>query len=131
MTKKMTKNLYVAIKVMIESGCSNVEIADHLKLSRITVSRVKTSESLEDYFQQMRAIQAKYDKKKREAKPEVTEKPVSTPQIVEHRQSVTVQATHYMESELKKQTEVLELISRKLTAQNELLEKLLDCWKDQ
>ena len=34
---------------------------------------------------------------------------------MEHRQSVTIQATHYMMQEMKKTNELLELISRKLT----------------
>ena len=37
------------------------------------------------------------------------------PQVVEHRQTVTIQATHYMMQEMKKTNELLELISRKLT----------------
>ena len=37
------------------------------------------------------------------------------PQIVEHRQTVTVQANHYMMQEMQKTNELLELISRKLT----------------
>ena len=35
-------------------------------------------------------------------------------QVIEHRQTVTVQATHYMMQEMKKTNELLELISRKL-----------------
>lgn len=35
-------------------------------------------------------------------------------QVVEHRQSIVVQANHYMMEELKKQTETLKLISNKL-----------------
>ena len=37
------------------------------------------------------------------------------PQVVEHRQTVTIQATHYMMQEMKRTNELLELISRKLT----------------
>lgn len=36
------------------------------------------------------------------------------PQVIEHRQTVTVQATHYMMQEMKKTNELLDLISRKL-----------------
>lgn len=36
-------------------------------------------------------------------------------QVIEHRQTVTVQATHYMMQEMKKTNELLDLISRKLT----------------
>ena len=40
--------------------------------------------------------------------------PAQQPQVVEHRQTVTIQATHYMMQEMKKTNELLELISRKM-----------------
>lgn len=41
--------------------------------------------------------------------------PPQPTQVIEHRQTVTVQATHYMMQEMKKTNELLDLISRKLT----------------
>ena len=40
--------------------------------------------------------------------------PPAQPQVVEHRQTVTIQATHYMMQEMKRTNELLELISRKM-----------------
>ena len=40
--------------------------------------------------------------------------PAPQPQVVEHRQTVTIQATHYMMQEMKRTNELLELISRKM-----------------
>ena len=40
--------------------------------------------------------------------------PAQQPQVVEHRQTVTIQATHYMMQEMKRTNELLELISRKM-----------------
>ena len=133
--KKMTQNLFIAIKVLLEAGTPHTEIAEHLGVSKGTVGRVKAAETLENYLQGMRAMQAVYAAKKKQKKAEQPEpqpepQKAPEPQIVEHRQSVTMQMTHYAETELRKQTEVLELISRKLTEQIDLLNKLLDCWKE-
>ena len=40
--------------------------------------------------------------------------PPQPTQVIEHRQTVTVQATHYMMQEMKRTNELLELISRKM-----------------
>ena len=41
------------------------------------------------------------------------------PQVVEHRRTVTIQATHYMMQEMKRTNELLELISRKILARDQ------------
>lgn len=127
MTKKMNQNLFTAIKVLLEAGSTHQEISEHLHVSRITVYRVSISDNMDEYYQNLKANKAMHAKKKA-AEEKADEEAVK---VVEHRQSVTMQMTHYAESELKKQTEVMELISRKLTEQIDLLSGLLDCWKSQ
>lgn len=68
----------------------------------------------------MAAIKAKEEKEKEVAK-EVNAVPASEPikeepvtQVVEHRQSITLMANHYLMEEVKKQTQLLTIISNKL-----------------
>ena len=126
MTRKMNDKLFWAIKTMLAGGATISETAEFFELGHATVSRVKASENMTEYHNILAATCAK---QKAQAKPV---EPVNAPatQVVEHRQSVTVQATHYMESELRKQTEALELISRKLTATLDAVNALLGCWKN-
>ena len=69
--------------------------------------RAFNSDSYEEFKNSFYAsAQAARNAKKKEEKKDV--------QIVEHRQSVTIVATQYMAEEMKKQTELLKLISNKL-----------------
>lgn len=128
---KMTDRLFWAVKTMINGGATINETAEFFKLGLSTVGRVKASENMREYHNILAAMYAK-KKTKPQDKPEApaTTKPdvnPPAPQVVEQR--VTVQATRYMESEMHKMTEALELISRKLTATLEAVEALLECWK--
>ena len=142
MKTKLNEKTFRAVKLMTAGGANIAEIAECFAISSSTVSRIRTSESYEDYCS-LRA--AEYDQRKQEraeknrkAVPQL-QQPVQPqtygasqtqqsqayaapqpaqlpqPQVVEHRQSVTIQATHYMMQEMKKTNELLELISRKLT----------------
>lgn len=117
MNMKMTEKLFRAVKIMTQGGATADEISEYFNISTATVGRVRASETFDEYKQIMsvRAIKAK-----EKTKPQEPEK-APEPQIIEHRQTVTIQATHYMMEELKKQNETLELISRKLT-------ELIDIW---
>lgn len=125
MKTKLNEKTFRAVKLMTAGGANIAEIAECFAISSSTVSRIRTSESYEDYCS-LRA--AEYDQRKQEraekarkaaeqvtpaAAPQTFAAP--QPQVVEHRQTVTIQATHYMMQEMKKTNELLELISRKLT----------------
>ena len=165
MKTKLTEKTFRAVKLMTAGGANIAEIAEFFDISSSTVSRIRTSESYEDYCS-LRTEE--YGKRKlervekaRKAAEQVAatvavpqacaapqprafavpqlQQPVQSqaygasqtqqpqayaapqpaqptqPQVVEHRQSVTIQATHYMMQEMKKTNELLELISRKLT----------------
>lgn len=122
MRKMMNEKLFRAIKIMVEGGATTDEIADYLQISPATIGRVRAAENITEYFNQMAAMHAK--SKKAENKPE-EETPT---QVVEHRQSVTIQATHFMEQNQRKANETLELISRKLTELLEVMQQLNAKW---
>lgn len=111
MTKKVDEKMYKAIKTLIAGGATYDEITEYLGISSVTITRVKKSETFEDYKHSMVVAAMKYKKPK--APVETPVEPVT--QVVEHRQSITIQATHYMMEELKKKNELLELISNKLS----------------
>jgi len=126
--KKVTEKIFTAVKILLESGAPVKEICKYFNLSNQTVYVLKNCESYQDYMQYVaektaksnaaRAIKSKRAKeaaKKAESQTEATakeEQPVT--QIVEHRQTVQITATHYMMEELKKQNELLTIISNKL-----------------
>lgn len=118
---KLTESTYKAIKIMLNGGATYEEIMEYLNVSKATVGRVKQTENYQEYQKdrQARAFMAKkatQEKKATEKAKEAEElKPVEAPpQVVEHRQSVTVIANHYMMEQLQEQTRLLTLISNKL-----------------
>ena len=143
---RVTKNQFECAKILIKGGAKNKEVAEFLNVSEETVRRIKLSETYEDYLHNSYAMSGTYYRRKREAeeaaarkaeeearqaeerkkaeeaakqakeaakKAEEEKKPQ---QVVEHRTSVTVQATHYMETKLDKCIELLTCISAKLAA---------------
>lgn len=131
---QVTELRFKAIKILLESGSSTVDCAAYMGCGTTTIKRISMCETFADYKQLMAAVaienKARKERQKAAAlastsapvKPAV---PAASPapvqqeqptQVIEHRQSVTIQATHYMESELKKQTELLTIISKKLAA---------------
>ena len=136
MITKLTEKLFRAVKIMTAGGATAHEIADYFGISITTVNRVRGSESFEEYRTLLAVANGK--KKKETAVPAVEKAPAmqpepagqsplaqslqhqpqnqmpQQPQVIEHRQTVTVQATHYMMQEMKKTNELLDLISRKL-----------------
>lgn len=117
---KITKGIFDAAKLLMENGANNTEVSKYLKVSMDVVSMFRKSETYEDYqtamfeySQKMRkraaAIKAKETPK--EEPPQIVAPP---PQIVEHRQTVTVQATWQMTQEMQKTNELLRQISNKL-----------------
>ena len=110
MTKKMNEKLFRAVKIMIAGGGTVPEIADYFSVSEVTVKRVKQSENLNEYW----AIIATNNNKKKPAPAKDPKAEEPAVPVVEHRQTVTIQATHYMMQEMQKTNELLNLISRKL-----------------
>lgn len=121
----LSQNEWITIKTLQESGSDNQEIARFLKMTVGKVSVATKSETYEEYKNNCfliskraaEARKANKTKKKEEAPAPapVEEKPEQPPvQVIEHRQSVTVQATHYMMEVLNEQLKMLKTISAKL-----------------
>lgn len=131
---KMTPTKFSAIKLLLDGGASTQEAAKYMKVSTATIYAVGKNDTFADYvnWQTSRVLAAKKAREeKRAAAEKVAEKvgavPAATlakpqekpqekpvPQVVEYRQNVTIQATHYMMEELRKTNELLTLISNKL-----------------
>ena len=124
---KITKGIFDAAKLLIENGANNTEVAKYLKVSMDVVAMFRKSETYEEYQTLMyeysfnmrkraAAIKAKEQENKQEKKeePETNKNPQEV--IKEIRQTVTIQATHYMEEQIRKTNELLTIISNKLAA---------------
>ena len=114
---KVTKGIFDAAKLLMENGANNTEVSKYLKVSADVVAMIRKSETYEEYQQFMyeysqklknraAAIKAKEPAKEEQKDPEEI--------IKEIRQTVTIQATHYMEEQLRKTNELLTGISAKL-----------------
>ena len=105
---KVTESLFNAAKLMLKGGAKQGEVAEFMKISRKTVSIISVSETYTEYKNNMYCTTAAYRKKEEAKKAETPD------QIIEHRQSVTVQATHFMEMKLDKVIELLTILNNKL-----------------
>ena len=116
---KITENIYNAVKLILKGGSGTKEAAQVMGISTNSVLRIEKASSYADYIET--AYQngsARY--KKQEPKPE-PEPPKQEPpkqeapaQVVEHKQTVVVQATWQMTQEMRKTNELLAAISSKL-----------------
>lgn len=123
MVVKVTPSVFNCIKTLLAGGASHKECADYMKLSTITVGRINRAETYEDYKQSV--IMAKLHSGKPVSvpvpepttEPEKEQKPekMPEPETVERKQTIVIQATHYMMEEQKKTNELLTLISNKLS----------------
>lgn len=120
---KVDERLWWAVKTLIKGGSTNKDAAEYFEISVNTVSRIAASETYDEYKQMIAAAHAQYRKPKMrlpekpvEKQPEKTteESEEPKPQVIEHKQSITIQATHYMMTELQKTNELLTGISAKL-----------------
>lgn len=114
---KLTAGQFKAIKTLLKGGASQKEAAEYMQVSTATTNLVARAETFEEYLhnqaeRQLTRKQVAAIKVKETEKEKAEEKPA--PQVIEHRQTVTIQATHYMMQELQKMNETLSLISRKL-----------------
>ena len=113
---KVTPQIFDTVKTLLNSGVPGVEICDMLKLSHSVVYRIKGSNDIQAYKRktlEYSNARSSVKKKRKEAKKEELP-PEPAPQVVEHRQTVTIQATHYMMEEMRKTNELLATISNKL-----------------
>lgn len=110
---KLTEGQYKAIKTLLRGGATQKEAAEYMQVSASTVCDINQSETFEEY-QNMKA--EKYLASKQVAAIKAKEKADEKPQEVvkEVRQTVTIQATHYMMQKLEETNSLLKLISNKL-----------------
>ena len=126
-TSKVTEKIFKAVKQLTAGGATIPECAEYFMLAHSTISRIRAAETWEDYkhsttvaFLAMKEKESKKKYEKAEAKVVPTEAPVEQKQepkqeqVVEHKQSITIQATHYMMTEMQKTNELLTQISNKL-----------------
>lgn len=125
--KVVDKRRFDAIKIMIESGAKNEEIEKFMNVSTWVICKVKKSETYEEYRNIIAAINLKKkEKREREEekaaaeketkKPEPEQKttgPVAAPVTGTDIMASTYKLTQLIDA-VKKQTEVLTLISNKL-----------------
>ena len=111
-TSKVTESIFNAVKTLLKGGATVKECAGYMGLSAGTINVIKASETFEEYKSNMFfRSRACHGEKKQEQKPEQKPEHVQT---VEHKQTVVVQASHFMLEEQKKTNELLTLISNKL-----------------
>lgn len=112
---KVTPQIFNTVKTLLNSSVPVSQICDMLKLSSGVVYWIKGSDDLQAYKRKVLEQKARSNEKKqwKEAKKEELP-PEPAPQVVEHRQTVTIQATNYMMEEMRKTNELLTVISNKL-----------------
>lgn len=136
--RKVTGNVFDAVKICLQSGNTATETAKFMRLSLDVVRFIRDAENFDEYAammaakntrkKQVRAIKAK-EKAAAEQAAKAAEKPQDTPAAVpqvatqitpavpqEVKHTVQVQATRFMEEQMKKQTELLTIICNKLGA---------------
>jgi transposase-like protein len=110
---QLTESKFKAIKTLLKGGATQKEAAEHMKVSPNTAFWVNKAETFEEYVQ----INASRHLEKRQVaaiKAKEANKETPAPQVVEYRQNVTIQATHYMMQKLDETNSLLKQISNKL-----------------
>ena len=111
--------MFDAVKLLLENGATQQECADYLKLSTATVKNIKSSETLQEYRNKVTAYSLAKKQRQQAAKvkeqmpiPEEKAEPEKT--VIEHKQSVTVQTTYYVNQKLDSIEGLLKLLNNKL-----------------
>jgi transposase-like protein len=110
---QLTESKFKAIKTLLKGGATQKEAAEYMKVSPNTAFWVNKAETFEEYVQ----INASRHLEKRQVaaiKAKEANKETPAPQVVEYRQNVTIQATHYMMQKLDETNSLLKQISNKL-----------------
>lgn len=112
---KVTQQIFDTVKTLLNSDVPVSQISDMLKLSNCVVYGIKRADDIQAYKRYLAESKTRSREKikRKESKKEKLP-PEHAPQVVENRQTVTVQATHYMMEEMKKTNELLATISSKL-----------------
>jgi hypothetical protein len=118
---KLTEGQFKAIKTLLRGGATQKEAAEYMQVSTNTAFWVDKAETFEEYqhmnaekhlaHKRVAAIKAKEAEK---TAAQATPAQTAAPQVVEYRQNVTIQATHYMMQKLEETNSLLKLISNKL-----------------
>ena len=131
---KLTARQFTAIKLLLKGGATQSEAASYMKVSANTVFWISKAETFEEYqtikaeneLKRKQAVAAKKQAEEKAKTAQATQvaqvaptpaeepKPQTQEVVKEIRQTVTVQATHYMMQELQKTNELLKSISMKL-----------------
>ena len=106
---------YEAAKKMLRGGVTKEEVANILSIEITTTKHIEESTDYENF----KSIEGAYKVGERQKK---TIREVIEKEGIKHEQSVTIVADRYMAEQLKKQTELLEIISNKLAF---IVEKLI------
>lgn len=106
----LTFEKYNCIKILLQSGASIDECAKSFAVTDFTIMQVKNSKDYEEYKDTARADQWKKRQKTINAKKETA----VPQQVVEYKQSVTVQTTHYVETKIDKMIEILTVLNNKI-----------------
>lgn len=124
MAKRATVDakMFSCVKTLLKGGAPYREIEDYLGLSASTIGRIAAADTLEEYKQELAASALRWSKNKienekkkaKQIEMQLDKQEQIAAQVVEHHQTVTIQATHYMMEEMKKTNELLTLISAKL-----------------
>lgn len=120
---RITANIFTAVKLLLENGATNEECAKYMKISKGSVGNIKAAENFDEYRAIVAAVSAKKKAKKQKAD-EVAKQVGAVPasklqqptQVVEHRQSVQITATHFMDTKLDKIIELLTVMNAKMGA---------------
>jgi hypothetical protein len=99
--KMMTEKTFITAKFLFKGGATAKQVSEALGIGLSTAGRIKANETYADYQKSVKS----------HTWTPVAEKPQETK---ETRYNVTIQATHYMEQELRKTNELLTFISNKL-----------------
>lgn len=112
---KVTQQIFDTVKTLLNSDVPVSQISDMLKLSNCVVYGIKRADDIQAYKRYLAESKTRsIEKIKRKESKKEKLPPEHAPQVVENRQTVTVQATHYMMEEMKKTNELLATISSKL-----------------
>ena len=117
----LTKDKYDAIVFMLKGGATDDVIMKSQGINQNTLHKVKSSNGNFDRYRELHGEMLKHVGRGKCINKQST--------VVEHHQTVTVQATHYMETELRTQTELLKTISNKLAYILETLDLIKEAWK--
>ena len=107
----LTEQNYDLINYMIKGGATDQEIIENFKITEGTLSRVKKSKGNYEEYKKIHGNEVLGNRREKTNKEDKANK---EEKVIRHEQSVTIVASHYMAEEMKKQTELLGLISRKL-----------------